>query len=65
MQQCNESQSRPGNEFVTNSMSVEVVLNIDDPHLDTLPLTGFSLASSICLLANLRITKDGAGKAIT
>ena len=48
-----------------NSMSVEVVLNIDDPHLNTLPLTGFSLASSICLLANLRITKDGAGKAST
>ena len=65
MQQCNESQSRPGNEFVTNSMSVEVILIIDDPHLDILPLAGFSLASSICLLANLRITKDGAGKAST
>ena len=52
MQQCNESQSRPGNEFVTNSMSVEVILIIDDPHLDILPLAGFSLASSICLLAN-------------
>ena len=46
-------------------MSVEVILNMDHPHLDTLPLTGFSLASSICLLANLRTTKDGAGKAST